>query len=751
MRYFVVHKDLYLTYENNKYPDLYPPKTIPLCIYEVNKPVRDANGRWKATPKVELTYYGSTVSDISKGWFELYHKKEMTGTSSDGNFEYWKENYHDLEVTDDGRLGVSTGNTSWTYNKKKKKKQSEKYSGGFKKFAGANEWEIGATVQGNNVGDNYCFYCKYGNDEYILLHSSDGNGMKEHNSSYHDGASGNNTSNSSGADYKNNSTTGGGSSLYNSSQAVSFTQGGTRGVYLDGQASTPYLMLELSAPGVSGSYNLSIPANNFVDLNHERNLSDSFNKFTLNLFDKDATEVESKLLLGFRNITFYYTDFVSESKRFTGEILNYQTVITGKGLMLTITGYTSNVRGMIGQDSIPWKTLCDANSYGFYYWSNKNGDFFGIVCRDEKGNVSNTGTPVPYPNPELNGTSQFFSYPGWNSTYKDVLTEEEWKLYTPESHIWALTDYNSNFKTIVGDSMQWSAKKPSDIVRAICAINGWLVGEIEETKSVSSIPDQINESATEYIKTRLIPLSESLKTGKAQYYFWFDDTGKANFRTGYGYTETPKTLYFNAGKDKPDSYPLVGFTAATNGAILMLKDASNYMDSVNVYTGDPLSSEIERDEKSIKSIGTTSDWFSTNKITSRNSAFRSKITYEASSSIPSQTELNTKLKARYDLVAQYPYQAELQVRGCTDISPGDSVKVVIYLDESIRNVISDGMHHTSGTYFINKIVDTIAGGKFISTMTCLKLGDLENYGTVVYDNSSDFGVEEKVSSEEGSR
>ena len=135
-----------------------------------------------------------------------------------------------------------------------------------------------------------------------------------------------------------------------------------------------------------------------VSLTHERNMADSYNTFVIQLFDRDAMEIEGKLLLGFRYITFYYTDFVSTSKRYKGQVLDFKTTITGKGLMLTLNGYSSNVNTYVGKDSIPWSIICaakDQNEPAFYYWMNKAGEYHGEVYRSDDGKYnSSEGTLV---------------------------------------------------------------------------------------------------------------------------------------------------------------------------------------------------------------------------------------------------------------------------------------------------------------------------------------------------------------------
>lgn len=189
-------------------------------------------------------------------------------------------------------------------------------------LAPANQWELGSIAGGANTWPgSYCFYCNdpfeglhdhikyFLGDANLSIQSSDKD--KLHKPTAHGGSS----SSSSSASY--NDTTS--STVYNgytnnssyssdSLKKVSRLEYGKTGVYQDGVATVPYVMMELrdSLEATTG-YNLSIPANTFVSLTHERNLSDSYNTFSLQLFDKDAMQVEAKILLGWRYIAFYST------------------------------------------------------------------------------------------------------------------------------------------------------------------------------------------------------------------------------------------------------------------------------------------------------------------------------------------------------------------------------------------------------------------------------------------------------------
>lgn len=680
----------------------------------------------------------------------------------------------------------------------------------YETLAEKNNWELGAIAgTGNEWGDNYCFYCSdvglLGNVDHFcssLPCYLRANASKLHKKSTHKGGStGTDVVISGGTDnsaYK--SITYDPSKIYKSKTwstigtAVKHLEYGTKGTYTDGVATIPYVIIELRGNDskTSPAFNMSIPANTFVSLSHERNLGDGYNTFSLQLFDKDAMVVEDKLILGFRYITFYYTDFVSTSKRFKGEILDYKTVITGKGLMLTITGYSSSSTIYTGKESIPWSTICEARDWAFYYWYNDakeyhgpvyltNGDYYtgktegdkhngpiynstegtilGATYVEQSGEVSASDlnsiqyclkAPLQIPDKgSKTGYKQSTEFCTFDYYYENTDKETKDK-YRPHPEKWSLEYYNSN---IANELAAWSLgditeKRPHNIVIMICAINKWLWKPeyITKTRKVSEIPDMVSMSFVEYIKESLIPISIATgKNGSSQFYFWFDEEGYAHFgpKNTKGAT---KSLYFNA-KEVEDSYPLIAFTAASNGSVLMQTDGSQSLSSVNIFTGDELdvsSVELDQGDDYLDSVHQSAEWFVTNTFTQKE-AKSNLVSYSGTTVIASEDDLKKQLAYKYGLVSKYSYTASLDVYGCSDIEPGQMVNIYIYLGDGVRTKDSVSkkdensdtgyignvtMHHSSGTYFVNKIKDNISGGKYISTLEVLKV-DFESLESIM--------------------
>ena len=293
-------------------------------------------------------------------------------------------------------------------------------------------------------------------------------------------------------------------------------------------------------------------------------------------------------------------------------------------------------------------------------------------------------------------------------------------------------------------------KCPHNVFLLICAVAGWKVGKVTKTREVPEIPDQVSMSYTQYIKDKLcnmaIPADGSTKY--TQFAFYFDDNGCACFVARDADSAPSKYLYFNA-PDKKDTYPLIGFTASSNGSVLMATDATQVMNAINVYTGDPLvaSASLQRtdDKKYANIINTAPEWYTTasinlNKGTGSNLSI---IKYKSPSVVPSQSELESALESRYGTISQYSYKASLDVYACVDIVPGDNIDISIFLDDDSRDYsdvvqhIGDKVngsgqkealykgnvskHHTSGKYIVQKVTDNISAGKFISTLEVFKM------------------------------
>ena len=772
MRYFIVH---------NNYRDEYDGKQYKQVFYEVTEPKKDSNGRWKVNKKIKdeknskgyiVLRYLDGVRVTEKFELNMYH--ETTGSAlSSRTFKVYKTmlvectfDYAEVTIANGGlsvtahyivptvmstEFAESPGGLYHLYTGEwysvdfkdgytvRKSLNTPPGSGGIL-IAKKNDWEIGSLYSGSNSGNNYCFYCKYESDNFMKISSANQGKVHkpEHGGKMIPTTTPTSDYNSEFIPPKN----------YNSN----FTDGnfakqdvsGERGKYVDGVARVPYIMLELSADGVPGSFNLSIPANSLVSLSHERNMADTYNKFRIEFFDKDAAQVEAKLLLGFRKVTFYYTDFVSTSKRFVGEILDYDSVIAGTGLMLAVSGYTSSTNKIITNRSIPWSHFVEWNSLRFNYVSNEKGEYIKYypslvefqegLANHQRAFRENYGDPQTGLKPPYKGDLYNYQRNMPKGAYYDL-----------EAMYPGIMTYFSDDE---GNTINIGEGRISDIVKIICYINNWEIGYIERTKKTSStrtiksskiedtilntasaIPDQVNVTDTEYIYKSLLPLAESDvegNSGNREYYFWFDENSRVHFATGYNKGDAKdgniKKLYFytGTGDNQKSTYPLVSFSAASSGSHLIMTGADMYMDAINIYTGDEI--DVSTSQESNPYYQVEPEWFDYSK----NKNYTFSTSQLGSQPVVNEGIVKANLLNRYNQVKNFCYQAELSVASCTDVSPGDLVEVIVFLNPSLKEYIPSGMHHSSGKYRILKITDSVSSGKFISTLTCLKYWEGSN-------------------------
>ena len=175
------------------------------------------------------------------------------------------------------------------------------------------------------------------------------------------------------------------------------------------------------------------------------------------------------------------------------------------------------------------------------------------------------------------------------------------------------------------------------------------------------------------------------------------------------------------------------------------------VEALNYFTGEELDYSGVKLAKGESDVPTTiyksEEWYETSSIVGKNK----QVTYTNTSTVPSEDELKSLLVYKYGTISQYTYKASLETWGAFDLEAGQSVDIYIYLDEGRRSdapvvstsykkemvnneeegtcdmvntEISKGnttLHHSSGTYFINKITDTISGGRFITQLECIKI------------------------------
>ena len=218
-----------------------------------------------------------------------------------------------------------------------------------------NFWCIGGTLGGSNIGTQYCFYCVETSNANNSIRDCTGNleGHEIH------------ASNNAGVS----------AIILDQNQAESIKAGkinaSQKQIPIEGRARAPICVVTLSTDNKGSlTVDFNIPNDNFYSLTHKRNMADSANQFSIQLFDKSAFEVEAYLMLGYRYISFHYQDSNAKTKYFKGQVMDFSTVMQGPHVMLTLEGYASftSEDGLalsnLTQKSVPWKTICSFGLVG---------------------------------------------------------------------------------------------------------------------------------------------------------------------------------------------------------------------------------------------------------------------------------------------------------------------------------------------------------------------------------------------------
>lgn len=340
---------------------------------------------------------------------------------------------------------------------------------------------------------------------------------------------------------------------------------------------------------------------------------------------------------------------------------------------------------------------------------------------------------------------------------------------SPE-YLSALIDVRRDFKpqgatlTITGNTYSYlnrcirrtktfKGKTISQIVEQICMDEGWEVGYIEPTKPIIVDGDhkiyyQSNIDSREFLAS-LAKEAISAKTGLGGYSFYFGDDirgewkgifkSKLYFRPlsfdkvpirkySYYYTrDSQEVLSFNA---KTDGY--VGFVA---GAFSTYLDEDGKAVRVNA-TKNSISIVAEQQKQMIQTVLSSKS----NKavpIADRKYLYPDgQMTYGGLPYVGQQRDvMEAQTKAFFDAQKRNAFSATAEIMG----DPG--IKVYDTLDFRIYNRYGK-LDFTSGLYIVKKISDSIAGGKYTTTLELSRsqhpVGMLEAVGMPIGKNLNTF-------------
>lgn len=264
---------------------------------------------------------------------------------------------------------------------------------------------------------------------------------------------------------------------------------------------------------------------------------------------------------------------------------------------------------------------------------------------------------------------------------------------------------NMNPITLVTDE-----RNPTRAVIAICKYMGWKVipQNFDETLDIPDAANPFNISndyPVTYIKNEIIPFAQTAEGELLDFYLDSDDVAyfKAEGFTAPTDTSNIRTYIHQKGYDSPIidlTFDVKGFF----GGASELGIASGA--STSVF--DPVTKEESTRHEDITTVVT--------------SATGESIHMSAAQSVPSvgsagYSPTQTKNKLYYDVKKKTTshYEATMVIVGDPTITLLESIRII--------NVTDAGyLHHTSGIYMINSIVDQVSDGQMTTTLKLIRNG-----------------------------
>lgn len=255
----------------------------------------------------------------------------------------------------------------------------------------------------------------------------------------------------------------------------------------------------------------------------------------------------------------------------------------------------------------------------------------------------------------------------------------------------------------------------SEIVEEIASLNGWDVGIIEPTESVYVNDDDLklfeqnNISDTKFIKNELISYAKTEEKGIGGYQLWFRDLSdgiEVNFSPPR-YKKEPSDTYVYEYKSRESRVfsfdsQYSGFIMMNNGGSRVVSraydtESNDFIKSVTTYN---TNSEKELAEKKIK-LGMGQE-------------------VQTNDSSLSINEAENKTNSIFSFNNEMMYRANMSVDGNPILQPFAVITVLVFVNKG-------ELHHTSGTYLVVEITDSISGGVLTSDLTLMrnssKVGD----------------------------
>ncbi len=468
-----------------------------------------------------------------------------------------------------------------------------------------------------------------------------------------------------------------------------------------------------------------------------RNLGDAANKFTLEVFDETAYQIENAIAgKGQPSITVKYAAAnnweTNEHKSviFTGVCIDYQMSFVGRATMLSLEGILS--AGMTADSSVDWwfkKATINWCNADLEFGDDDNNEIDGHSIEDAE-----------YKALDPNGSRANYNDP------KDIVCAYQdttiIQVVDPETG-----EIEENPHTAIYIN-------PSRIFRRIMAAYNQVhpgcfpVAEIEECRWIEGIDTiQQDETAAEYI-TRVLCKnavtytnrgSSEYKDQVAGFQYYVDGEGHHFKRLNYMDSNSTNTIELHFGTQNSR---VISFSAANVGALAMAgfhKD-TNYGEllantsSIDKLFGESVTSGGEN--FAIQGGGGTIQ-IQSSEITSSNyfadMLSKDKLDITSIKSSATKNNLSAEYTSEYTNLENLPFEAQLSVWGdySNDIKPGKFINLLTYDTMGHK-------HYTTGVYYITEVVDDISSEGFIQTATMIKNISAYNTGAINADDSTEL-------------
>lgn len=485
------------------------------------------------------------------------------------------------------------------------------------------------------------------------------------------------------------------------------------------------IQLEVTIDGVS----YSIDKKHLSSLQVQRNLGDSANKFTLEVFDETAYQIENAIAgRGQPAISVRYSAANNwksnqfNSVMFTGVCMDYQMSFVGRATMLSIEGILS-AANIVPASVDWWFKKATIN------WCNADLEYDEV-----------TGEAI-----EVDGHSV-------EDAAAKAYGGRAFNINDPKDIVCAYLDKKTFITTdqVTGEEIVSETEdvyvNPARIFRRIIAAfnqaydNSFGTPDIEECKWVKGLDTiQQDETAAEYINRVLcknaVTYNNENEEQIAGFQYFVDGQGHHFKRLNYMDSNETNTIELHFGTQ--DSR-VISFSAANIGALAMAGVGTDSYNNLLVSSSstDKLYSDMVTVgcENLASKLGGTiyidsNTLIGSNYFTDVLKGIKyDNVNIKSSSAVES---LSAEYSQSYINLEDMPFEAQLTVWGeySDEIKPGKFIDLLTY-------DINGNKHYTSGVYYITEVTDDVSAQGFIQTLSMIKNISAYNTGSVNADDTT---------------